>query len=228
MQQYEWDYDRQQRTNIGEAVYCDSKSVEQITLILTQHIQNQTNVLFTRLSTNQYQLLDAELQQKLDYCAVSKTAILQPQSAHLTDVEPFLTNFKVGIITAGTSDVAVASEVARTLSFNQIQSEMICDVGVAGIHRLLNKIDDIRQFPVLVACAGMEGALFSVLAGLTHAPVIAVPTSVGYGVSTGGKTALDSALASCAPGITTVNIDNGFGAACAAIKLAHMCKQWSQ
>ncbi|WAJ72274.1 nickel pincer cofactor biosynthesis protein LarB [Catenovulum adriaticum] len=228
MQQYEWDYDRHQRTNIGEAVYCESKSVEQIQLILNQHIQNQANVLLTRLSAEQFQLLDADIQQKLDYCAISKTAILQSKSAHLADVSPFFANFKVGIITAGTSDIAVASEVARTLSFNQIHSEMICDVGVAGIHRLLNKIDNIRQFPVLIACAGMEGALFSVLTGLTHAPVIAVPTSVGYGVSKGGKTALESALASCAPGITTVNIDNGFGAACAAIKLAHMCKQWSQ
>lgn len=228
MKQYEWDYDRQQRTNIGEAVYCESKSVEQIKLILTQHIQNQTRVLFTRLSENHYQQLDTDLQQQLDYCPVSKTAILKTQVENLAQADPGLNPFKVGIITAGTSDVAVATEVARTLSFNHIQSEMICDVGVAGIHRLLNKIDDIRQFSVLIACAGMEGALFSVLAGLTHAPVIAVPTSVGYGVSKGGKTALDSALASCAPGITTVNIDNGFGAACAAIKFAQVCKQWSQ
>ena len=115
----------------------------------------------------------------------------------------------------------VATEARETLRFNGFQPSLISDVGVAGLWRLLDRIDEIRQASVVIAVAGMEGALFSVLGGLISAPIIAVPTSVGYGVSRDGKTALTSALASCAPGIVTVNIDNGFGAAVAAIKMLH-------
>jgi NCAIR mutase (PurE)-related protein len=101
---------------------------------------------------------------------------------------------------------------------------VIADVGVAGLWRLLRRLEEIRAFKVVIAVAGMEGALFSVLAGLVEAPVIAVPVSVGYGVAAGGQGALSSALASCAPGLVTVNIDNGFGAACAAIKMLRVAR----
>jgi NCAIR mutase (PurE)-related protein len=131
----------------------------------------------------------------------------------------------IGIVAAGTSDLPVAREAARTLAFAGHHAEIIADVGVAGLWRLLGCLDALRQCRVLIAVAGMEGALFSVLAGLVKAPVIAVPTSVGYGIAEGGKAALYAALASCAPGLVVVNIDNGFGAAAAAIKMLRLNPQ---
>ncbi|MDR1710252.1 MAG: nickel pincer cofactor biosynthesis protein LarB [Propionibacteriaceae bacterium] len=125
----------------------------------------------------------------------------------------------VGIVTAGTSDLAVAAEARRTLEFCGYPARIIADVGVAGLWRLTSRIAEIRRFRVVIAVAGFEGALFSVLAGLIRAPLIACPTSVGYGVASGGRVALDAALASCAPGVAVVNIDNGFGAAALAIKI---------
>jgi NCAIR mutase (PurE)-related protein len=124
-----------------------------------------------------------------------------------------------GIVTAGTSDLAVAREAARALAFNGFEAPIIADVGVAGLWRLTRRLEEIRRWKVVIGVAGMEGALFSVVGGLVSAPVIAVPTSVGYGVAHGGTTALHAALAGCAPGVVVVNIDNGFGAAAAAIKI---------
>ena len=129
-------------------------------------------------------------------------------------------NSGIGIVCAGTSDLPVAREAQATLAFCGHTAPLIADVGVAGLWRLQDRLPEITRFKIVIAVAGMEGALFSVLAGLVRAPVIAVPTSVGYGVAEGGRAALTSALASCAPGIVTVNIDNGFGAAAAAIKMA--------
>jgi NCAIR mutase (PurE)-related protein len=125
---------------------------------------------------------------------------------------------EIAIVTAGTSDVPVAREALRTLRYNGMNATTVFDVGVAGIWRLLDRIEEIRQFPVLIVSAGMDAALPTVLGGLYDGLIIAVPTSVGYGVATGGTTALNSILASCAPGVVTVNIDNGYGAACAALK----------
>ena len=125
----------------------------------------------------------------------------------------------VAIVMAGASDVPAAREATRTLAFNGQQAIEYVDVGVAGLWRLLSKIDDIRQAPVVIAAAGMDAALISVLGGLVPGVVIGLPTSVGYGVATGGTTALNAGLASCAPGIVMVNIDNGYGAACAAIRV---------
>jgi pyridinium-3,5-biscarboxylic acid mononucleotide synthase len=128
----------------------------------------------------------------------------------------------IGIVAAGTSDLGVAREAARSLLFHGYAAPVVADVGVAGLWRLMARIEEIRAFRIVVAMAGMEGALFSVLAGLIEAPLIAVPTSVGYGVAQGGRTALAAALASCAPGVVAVNIDNGLGAAAAAIKMLRM------
>jgi NCAIR mutase (PurE)-related protein len=125
----------------------------------------------------------------------------------------------VGIVCAGTSDLAVGVEAQRALAFHGVQAPLIGDVGVAGLWRFLDHLEQIAAWRIVIVVAGMEGALFSVAAGQVRGLVIAVPTSVGYGVATGGTTALHSALASCAPGVVTVNIDNGFGAACAALKL---------
>jgi NCAIR mutase (PurE)-related protein len=125
----------------------------------------------------------------------------------------------VAIVAGGTSDARVAREASRTLAFEGEEATLVVDVGVAGLWRLMERIDEIRRHRVVIAVAGMEGALFSVLGGLVASPVVAVPTSVGYGVGAGGQTALNAALASCASGLTVVNIDNGFGAAHAALRI---------
>ena len=126
---------------------------------------------------------------------------------------------RVAVVTAGTSDVPVAREVSRTLAYHGIASREITDIGVAGLWRVLERVDALREAEVVVVVAGMDGALPSVVAGLVPGPVIAVPTSVGYGVAEAGRVALGTALASCAPGLTVVNIDNGYGAACAALRI---------
>jgi NCAIR mutase (PurE)-related protein len=128
-------------------------------------------------------------------------------------------------VVAGSSDVGVAREVERTLTFNRIASRLFVDVGVAGLWRLTSRLPEISALPVIVAIAGMDAALPTVLGGLIPSAIIAVPTSVGYGVAQGGRTALNAILASCAPGITTVNIDNGYGAACAAIRILGLLNQ---
>ncbi len=122
-------------------------------------------------------------------------------------------------ITAGTADLTAAREATRTLAFHGYDDPLIADIGVAGLWRLQEQLGRLREARVLVVAAGMEGALFSVVAGLVTAPVIALPTAVGYGVAVGGTVALHAALSSCAPGVLVVNIDNGFGAATAAIKI---------
>jgi NCAIR mutase (PurE)-related protein len=126
---------------------------------------------------------------------------------------------EIAVVTAGTSDVPVALEATRTLRFYGHEALAINDVGVAGIWRLFERLDSLKKMSVIIVAAGMDGALPSVIAGLVGGCVIAVPTSVGYGVADGGKTALNAALASCAPGLVVVNIDNGYGAACAALRI---------
>ncbi len=207
-----WDKGRKFRTGVAEAVFCYHKSNSDLQAIIRFNVKNSTAVLLTRLSEQQWLVLPDDIQQALDYDLCSATALLNA---------PIVTSSSndICIVTAGTSDLSTAKETQRTLAFNGFQAPIFSDVGVAGLWRLMEKIEDIRQYKIIIALAGMEGALFSVLAGLVRAPIIAVPTSIGYGVSAGGHTALDSALASCSPGILTVNIDNGFGAANAAIKI---------
>ena len=210
---FEIDWEREQRTGIPEAVLCASKSISQIEAILLAATGAGRKLLFTRLEPAVFAALDPDSRARLNYDPVSRTAWCGPAIPD-ADLRP-----GVGIVAAGTSDLPVAAEAARTLAFLGFQAPMIADVGVAGLWRLMRRLDEIRTHRVVIALAGMEGALFSVLAGLIDAPVIAVPTSVGYGVSAGGMAALHSALASCAPGLLTVNIDNGFGAAVAAAKM---------
>jgi NCAIR mutase (PurE)-related protein len=131
----------------------------------------------------------------------------------------------VAIVCGGTSDMPVAGEALRTLAFEGEAATLLPDVGVAGLWRLTERLEDIRRHRVVIAVAGMEGALFSVLGGLVPCAVIAVPTSVGYGVSKGGRTALNAALASCASGLAVVNIDNGFGAAHVALRILGGARQ---
>lgn len=199
------DWEREERTGTAEAILCEGKTADQIAAMLESAAGRR--LLLTRLSAEKRAAIAAPL----DYDPLSRTALHgEPRS---------LRESGVGIVCAGTSDLPVAGEVRRTLAFHGLDAPVIADVGVAGLWRLMEKLERIRGFRVVVAVAGMEGALFSVLAGLVRAPVIAVPTSVGYGVAEGGRAALSTALATCAPGVVTVNIDNGFGAACAAIRM---------
>lgn len=208
------DWGREQRTGVPEALFCQGKSSAQLRSILDMARMEGKRLLLTRLEPAAFNALGPDQCQTLDYDPLSGTAIFGG------DVP--LAPSGVGIVAAGTSDLVVAREAIRTLAFAGHDGTMIADVGVAGLWRLLDRLDEIRAFRMIIAVAGMEGAMFSVLAGLVTAPVIAVPTSVGYGVAMGGKTALHAALASCAPGVVVVNIDNGFGAAVAAIKMLAM------
>ena len=211
MSDHRMDWGRERRNGTAEAVFCPGKSDRQIADILDEAARLERRLLLTRLAPERYATLPKTW--PLDYEPVGQTATL---GALPTAVDG------VGIVAAGTSDVPVATEAARTLAFHGYAAPILADVGVAGLWRLLEQVGALRRYKVLIAAAGMEGALFSVLTGLVAAPVIAVPTPVGYGVSAGGRLALDVALGSCAPGLTVVNIGNGFGAACAAIRMMRM------
>ena len=167
-------------------------------------------MLLTRLDAELFGALDATHRAALDYDPVSRTAVLGETAA----AGPA----RVAVVTAGTSDVPVAKEAVRTLAYHGEASIEIYDVGVAGLWRLLDRIAQIRTMPVVIAVAGMEASLPSVVGGQVPGLVVAVPTSTGYGVAAGGRVALAASLASCAPGLAVVNIDNGYGAACVALR----------
>ena len=214
--EFQIDWDRERRTGVPEAILCEAKITTQIDAIIAASAGRR--LLLTRLSAAVHEALALETRELLDYDPLSGTAVLGERVA--------LVDSGIGIVAAGTSDLPVAREAARTLAFSGYRAEIIADVGVAGLWRLMDRLDALCQCRVLIAVAGMEGSLFSVLAGLVRAPIIAVPTSVGYGVAEGGKAALHAALASCVPGLVVVNIDNGFGAAAAALKI-RFCRKIS-
>lgn len=206
------DHDRLDRIGLPEAVLCSTKTPAQIDAIVSELLDSAPGpVLFTRLSEGRFGRLSETTRGRLAHDPVSSTATL-------AGVLP-RRGGDVAIVAAGTSDQSVACEAQRTLEFCGVASELIVDVGVAGLWRLERRLAEIREADVVIAVAGMDAALVSVLGGLVRAPLIAVPTSVGYGVSEGGTTALHSSLASCAQGVVVVNIDNGFGAACAAVRI---------
>lgn len=195
-----------------EAVLCGTKSVEQVTAIVDELATTTSEPrFFTRLTDEQLAALTPGVARRLDDDRLSKTAMLNGRLPSRPG--------RVAIVAAGTSDASVAAESARTLDFSGVACQTIVDVGVAGLWRLEARLAEIRSADIVIAVAGMDAALVSVLGGLVSAPLIAVPTSVGYGVASGGSTALNSSLASCAQGVTVVNIDNGFGAACAAVRM---------
>lgn len=204
-----FDWGREDRTGVPEVVLAGSKTAGQLRDVIEAHIARETPLLLTRMTEDQIAALsDLPLEVSPDCGAATLFAPSPAEDAPL-----------LGIVSAGTSDLRVAAEADISARFLGLRTRMFQDIGVAGLWRLQERLDEIRAAPLLIAVAGMEGALFSVLAGLVKAPVIAVPTSVGYGASAGGAAALSSALASCAPGVLTVNIDNGFGAAAAAAKI---------
>jgi pyridinium-3,5-biscarboxylic acid mononucleotide synthase len=213
MSDFRFDWEREGRTGAAEAVLCAGKTTQQIASIAGLALQENRRLLLTRLRPSQVKAVSEPIRARLDYDPVSRTAILGALAPEDTAISGAL------VVAAGTADLPVATEAARTLAFHGYAAPLIVDVGVAGLWRLMAHLDALRAARVLIVVAGMEGALFSVVAGLVEAPVIALPSSVGYGVSAKGHAALRSALASCAPGVLTVNIDNGFGAAVAAIKI---------
>ncbi|WP_428377892.1 nickel pincer cofactor biosynthesis protein LarB [Lichenicoccus sp.] len=212
MSEFRLDLERTARIGFGEAIYCAGKSVAQVTAILESDPARA--LLLTRLEPAKFEALPATVRVRLDWDPVSHTA-WQGDPAPL----PEAAGPRIAIVTAGTSDVPVAREATRTLRFSGHASTEIVDVGVAGLWRLLDRVAELRRYQVVIVVAGMDAALPSVIGGLVPGVVIAVPTSVGYGVAAGGRAGLDAILASCAPGITVVNIDNGYGAACAALRV---------
>jgi NCAIR mutase (PurE)-related protein len=206
------DLPRTQRLGFPEAIYCLHKSPAQIEDILDFARREGRALLLTRLDPARHAALAAPARAGLDYDPVSATAWLgQPA--------PSGAAARTAIVTAGTSDIPVAREAARTLRFSGHACDEVADVGVAGLWRLLARIEELRRYAVVIVCAGMDAALPSVVGGLVPGLVIAVPTSVGYGVAAGGRAALDAMLASCAPGVAVMNIDNGYGAACVALRV---------
>ncbi|WP_114994078.1 nickel pincer cofactor biosynthesis protein LarB [Synechococcus sp. UW179A] len=205
------DLERRRRLGMVEAVWGEHKSVDQIVAILLSMQTAGELALVTRVDAAKA----AAVQERCPAVEV------HGQAACLTLGEIPATRHaaQVAVLSGGTSDRRVAEEAALALSVHGVASESFLDVGVAGLHRLLDVLPDLTPMSVLIACAGMEGALPTVLAGLAPQPVIGVPVSVGYGVSAGGRAALDGMLASCAPGLSVVNIDNGYGAAMAALRI---------
>ncbi|KGG20823.1 nickel pincer cofactor biosynthesis protein LarB [Prochlorococcus marinus] len=206
------DFQRRTRLGVVEAIWGEHKTIEQISEILEKYQRECETALVTRLTKEKGQKLLVEFS-SAEFHEISGCLTLG-EFKECTSFEE-----EVIILTGGTSDVGVASEAEIALNLHGIKTKLLIDVGVAGLHRLLDRIEEIKLAKVVIACAGMEGALPTVLAGLIPQPIIGLPVSVGYGMSGGGKTALEGMLASCAPGLTVVNIDNGYGAAMAAIRI---------
>jgi NCAIR mutase (PurE)-related protein len=206
------DHHRALRMGMPEVVLGQSKTAAQIAGIARRLIDAGQNVLVTRVDPEKVPEIRAAVP---ELCHASMARLL----THDTNPVKLRTSRVVPIVTAGTSDLPVAEEAAETLRMAGVPFERVFDVGVAGIHRLLGELPALREAPAVIAVAGMEGALPSVVGGLIGGPIIAVPTSVGYGAALGGLTALFGMLTGCATGVTVVNIDNGFGAAMAVVRI---------
>jgi NCAIR mutase (PurE)-related protein len=203
------DSHRSLRRGVPEVIYGEGKSAEQLMIIGKRVADSGVNLIITRLSADKARVIKRKLR-ALDYHADARLGALVKEPVTPSG------HGAVMVISAGTSDLPVAEEAARCAELFGNRVARLYDVGVAGLHRLTHHLETIREAGVLIVVAGMEGALPSVVAGLIDKPVIAVPTSVGYGASFGGIAALLGMLNSCASGVTVVNIDNGFGAALAA------------
>ncbi len=197
------DTDRKARTGFAEVVFCSGKADSHLLQIYGRIYQKEGEVLGTRASAEQYRLVKEEFP-KVQYDPISRILKIEKRDKVRTG--------KIAVCTAGTADIPVAEEAAQTAEFFGTSVERVYDVGVSGLHRLLSRLEVIRQANCVVAVAGMEGALASVIGGLVEKPVIAVPTSVGYGANMHGLSALLTMINSCANGIAVVNIDNGYGA----------------
>lgn len=199
------DNHREVRVGYPEIIYGEGKTGEQVAKIAEYMSSTNQNVLVTRASEKMYEAVKLKCH-NAEYNALGKTIVILNKEIQVS-------HEKIVIVAAGTSDLPVVEEAYETAKILGNRVEKVVDVGVAGIHRLFNKLEQIREARVVIVVAGMEGALASVVGGLVNKPVIAVPTSVGYGANLFGVTTLLSMLNSCASGVSVVNIDNGFGAA---------------
>ena len=211
------DYNRENRIGISETIFCENKSIGQIKNIC-KDLDIKKTTFFTRLIDNKYKKLTTNIKKKLIYDKVSQTAIYGKK--------PLINKNKanIAIVCAGTSDMPSVLEAQQTLYASGINSDIYPDLGVAGLWRIQKHLEQIIKYKVLIVVAGMDGALVSVIGGLVSLPIIALPTSTGYGVANKGLTALNAMLTSCSPGISVVNIDNGYGAASAAIRILNVIK----
>ncbi len=209
------DHHREIRTGYPEIIYCAGKTVEQVAGIFKVMAAKENNVIGTRATEEMYEYVRKNIPEVVYY---REARIISVQKRN-----PEIPEASIAVITAGTSDIPVAEEAAVTAELLGNKIVRIYDAGVAGIHRLVDKLPEIRKCAVIIVIAGMEGALASVVGGLVDKPVIAVPTSVGYGASFGGISALLAMLTSCSAGVTVVNIDNGFGAGFSASMINRMC-----
>ncbi|HUQ98683.1 MAG TPA: nickel pincer cofactor biosynthesis protein LarB [Gemmatimonadaceae bacterium] len=199
-----WDREREARTGVPEVVYGPGKTIDHLLQLFSDSSELR---IASRLN-------DAQMEALAEHATIHRDAKMAVRNGRaLRDLAP------IPVVTAGTADIPVALEASTTLNAMGVPTSTHFDVGVAGIHRLQSVLPELRAARVCIVVAGMDGALPAVVAGLLRAPVIGVPTSVGTGVAQGGITALNTMLASCSPGIGVVNIDNGFGAACLALKI---------
>ena len=209
-----FDHARAARIGLSEAVFCEGKPFAAVRELMEQFGRGSGHpILFTRLSPDVFNLMPAEVRKQYDYHALSRTAF--------GETLPARSKGRVAVVSAGTADGFVTWEAARTLEYLGIEHTVFEDCGVAGLWRLAERLEEINSFHAVIVVAGLDAALASVLGGLTPRPVFGVPTSVGYGVARGGEAALSSMLSSCAPGIAIMNIDNGYGAACAAARVVN-------
>ena len=207
-----FDFQRRERLGLIEAIWGQDKSIDQLKRV-SESVLNKNEVVFiTRINSEKASYLldlhdDARFYEEANCLIIGKNQ------------NKINTNKKVAIISGGSSDLAVTLEAQLALEIYRLNCQSFIDVGVAGLHRLMSQLEEIEKYDVLIVCAGMEGALATVVGGLLPQPIIAVPVSVGYGVSKNGETALNSMLSSCSPGIAVMNIDNGYGAAMAALRI---------
>ncbi len=207
-----FDFDRQNRLGLIEAVWGEHKSIEQLKKVAQEVLKKDEFVFITRINESKARgLLD--IYSNAIYKRDANCLVI---GENLNKIESDKT---VAIVSGGSSDLKVSLEVKTALEIYGISCETFIDVGVAGVHRLFSQLDKINEHDLIIVCAGMEGALATVIGGLLPQPIIGVPVSIGYGVSKDGMVALNSMLASCSPGIMVMNIDNGYGAAMAALRI---------
>ncbi|MDP1709858.1 MAG: nickel pincer cofactor biosynthesis protein LarB [Candidatus Komeilibacteria bacterium] len=206
------DLDRYKRCGLPEVIYCPGKTGQQIAKIMAAMLKARQNILATRATAEQFKIIK-KTHRKASYNKLARTIMLIRKKTPETEG-------RIGIVCAGTSDIPVAEEAAVTAEFMGARVERIYDAGVAGLHRIFKHLPSLKESKAIVVVAGMEGALPSVIGGLIDRPIIAVPTSVGYGTNLKGFSALLAMLNSFVPGITVVNIDNGFSAGVAAAMIA--------
>jgi len=207
-----FDFQRRERLGLIEAIWGQDKSIDQLKRLSESVLSKNEVVFITRINSEKANYL-LDLYDDSRFYEEARCLII---GKNLNKIN---TNKKVAIISGGSSDVPVTLEAQLALEIYGVNCQSFIDVGVAGLHRLMSQLEEINEYDVLIVCAGMEGALATVVGGLLAQPIIAVPVSVGYGVSKDGETALNSMLSSCSPGIAVMNIDNGYGAAMAALRI---------